>query len=60
VHFSFDISLGNILTILSILGIGARSLQVLNKFNRVIWEHDVLWKRYCLDHPELQEIYRGK
>jgi hypothetical protein len=60
VQFNLDISLGNVLTILSILGVAVRVLSVLEKFNRVIWEHDILWRRYIHEHPELQEVKRGK
>lgn len=52
--FNWSISLGNVLTVLSILGIGLRALQALRKFekqmDRLLWEHELMWQEYASTH----------
>lgn len=48
--FTWSISLGNILTILSILGIGIKSLMALRRLDRLIWEHELMWREYASTH----------
>lgn len=53
-HFTMDVSAGQLLTILSILVIGVRALShvraIEKRFDRVMWEHDMLWREYSRTH----------
>lgn len=53
-HFSFDVSLGQIFTIMSILAIGFKGLSQLRhvekRIDRFMWEHDLLWNEYARTH----------
>lgn len=46
-HFDFTISLGNILTIVAILGLGLKLHRVVMMF---LLEHDLLIQDYCERH----------
>jgi hypothetical protein len=39
-HFDFTVSLGNLLVVTTLLGLGWKFIE---PFTRRVWEHDTLW-----------------
>lgn len=46
-HFDFSISLGQLLTIVSIIGSGG---IIVRRLDRLVWEHDMMWHDFAEAH----------
>lgn len=56
-HFDWTISLGNLLTIVSALGV---LLRVNNLFNLYGHEHDAMWVKFCKETGTDVNIFRRR
>lgn len=48
--FNLDVSLGNVLTILAIVLASLKMMSYLRRFDRLIWEHELMWSEYAKTH----------
>ena len=60
VQFDYSLSVGNILTIAAILGMGWKTLAFFRPIEKIIIEHNMMWNAFLQEHPELKVLMTSK